>query len=252
MKMKYLSVLVAGTVLLAACQESAKEAPKPLTLDSDDKKASYAMGMSLGDRFRADEIALDEQAFAAGLNAGLSDGERLLATEEVQGVMQSFQQRQMEKMQKKIEAQSTTNKSEGEAYLAENAKKEGVVSTDSGLQYKVLTQGEGEKPTADSIVKVHYKGTLINGDEFDSSYARGEPVEFPVGGVIAGWTEALQLMTAGSKWQLVIPADLAYGESGAGPQIGPNSTLLFDVELLEVKAAPTAEEGEQADDGHAH
>jgi FKBP-type peptidyl-prolyl cis-trans isomerase len=252
MKMKYLSVLVAGTVLLAACKESAQEAPKPLTLDNDDKKVSYAMGMSLGDRFRSDEIALDSEAFAAGLNAGLSDGERLLTAEEVPGIMQAFQQRQMEKMQKKIEEQSAAHKTEGEAYLAENAKKEGVVSTDSGLQYKVLTAGEGEKPSVDSIVKVHYKGTLIDGTEFDSSYSRGEPVEFPVGGVIAGWTEALQLMPAGSKWQLAIPADLAYGESGAGPQIGPNSTLLFDVELLEVKEAPKAEEGEQAHDGHDH
>lgn len=250
MKMKYLSVLVAGTVLLAACQESA-EAPAPLTLDNDDKKASYAMGMSLGDRFRSDGIDLSIDAFTAGMSAGLTDGERLLETDEVQEVMQAFQTRQMEKMQKDMEAKSTTNKTAGDAFLAENAKKEGVVTTDSGLQYKVVTAGDGEKPSLESIVKVHYKGTLIDGTEFDSSYSRGEPVEFPVSGVITGWTEALQLMPAGSKWELVIPAELAYGESGAGPQIGPNTTLKFDVELLEVKEGPKPDAGAEGDsDAH--
>ncbi len=127
------------------------------------------------------------------------------------------------------------NQTEGEAFLTENAKKEGVVVTASGLQYKVLEAGEGDSPMPSDVVTVHYRGTLVDGTQFDSSYDRGQPATFPVGGVIAGWTEALQLMKPGAKWQLVIPADLAYGERGAGQVIGPNSTLLFDVELISVE-----------------
>ena len=160
---------------------------------------------------------------------------REMTAEEIAETMQAFQQQQMAKMQEEQAAAGAKNAEAGEAFLAENGKQEGVVTTDSGLQYKVVTKGDGAKPKADDLVSVHYKGTLLDGKEFDSSYKRGEPAEFGVNQVIPGWTEALQLMPVGSKWELVIPADLAYGPGGAGGDIGPNSTLQFEVELLEIK-----------------
>jgi FKBP-type peptidyl-prolyl cis-trans isomerase len=139
------------------------------------------------------------------------------------------------KQDEKKHAAGEANKKDGDAFLAANKGKEGVVTLPSGLQYKILTAGKGPKPTADDSVVCNYRGTLINGTEFDSSYKRGEPATFPVGGVIKGWTEALQLMPVGSKWQLFVPSDLAYGERGPSPEIGPNSTLIFEVELLSIQ-----------------
>jgi FKBP-type peptidyl-prolyl cis-trans isomerase FklB len=139
------------------------------------------------------------------------------------------------------------NKAEGEAFLAANKSKEGIVTLPSGLQYKILTEGKGPKPTAADTVVCNYRGTLINGTEFDSSYKRGEPATFPVGGVIKGWTEALQLMPVGSKWQLFIPSGMAYGERGAGADIGPNATLIFEVELISIQEKPKAEEKKDQD-----
>jgi FKBP-type peptidyl-prolyl cis-trans isomerase FklB len=138
-------------------------------------------------------------------------------------------------MMSKVKVVGEKNVKEGETFLAANKKKEGVVTLPSGLQYKILKTGDGPKPTKDQTVKCHYRGTLIDGTEFDSSYKRGEPTEFPVGQVIKGWTEALQLMPVGSKWQLFIPSDLAYGPNGAGQMIGPNVTLIFDIELISIK-----------------
>jgi len=149
--------------------------------------------------------------------------------------IQAFQKEMQAKMVAEMQALAAKNKAAGEAFLAENAKKEGVVVTDSGLQYKIIEEGEGPSPGPSDMATVNYRGTLIDGTQFDSSYDRGQPATFPVGGVIAGWTEALQLMKPGAKWQLFIPADLAYGERGAGKDIGPNSTLVFDVELLSVE-----------------
>jgi FKBP-type peptidyl-prolyl cis-trans isomerase FklB len=154
----------------------------------------------------------------------------------VQQVMQDFQKKMMAKQMAAREEGLGKNKAEGEKFLADNKKKEGIKTTASGLQYKVITAGTGKTPKATDTVKTHYRGTLINGTEFDSSYKRGEPAEFPVNGVIKGWTEALQLMKEGAKWQLFIPSELAYGERGAGRDIGPNSTLIFDIELISVKA----------------
>jgi FKBP-type peptidyl-prolyl cis-trans isomerase len=156
--------------------------------------------------------------------------------------MQQLQKTHTERMQAEQKAAADKNLADGEAFLKENATKEGVVTTESGLQYKIVTAGDGPKPGAGDVVKVHYRGTLLDGTEFDSSYKRGEPVTFPVGGVIPGWVEALQLMPVGSKWELYIPSGLAYGPGGAGNQIGPNSTLKFEVELLSIepKEAPEA------------
>ncbi len=247
MKFMYLPVAFAGVLALSACNQKAateseeatdqadKVSDASATLDTPEKKVSYAMGLSLGDRFRTDAIKLDIDSFTEGLTAGSDDGERLMTPEEIAETMQEFQQQQMAKMQEEQAAAGTENAAAGEAFLAENSKKDGVVTTDSGLQYKVVDKGDGAKPKADDLVSVHYKGTLLDGTEFDSSYSRGQPAEFGVNQVIPGWTEALQLMPVGSKWELVIPADLAYGPGGAGNNIGPNSTLQFEVELLEIK-----------------
>ncbi|MGI9285545.1 MAG: FKBP-type peptidyl-prolyl cis-trans isomerase [Pseudomonadales bacterium] len=242
MKLFFLPVAFAGVLALSACEQKAAEPETTekaddasAALDTQEKKVSYAMGLSLGDRFRTDGIKLDIATFTEGLTAGSNDSERLMTPEEIAETMQAFQQQQMAKMQEEQAAAGAKNAEAGEAFLAENGKKEGVVTTDSGLQYKVVTKGDGAKPKADDLVSVHYKGTLLDGKEFDSSHKRGQPAEFGVDQVIPGWTEALQLMPVGSKWELVIPADLAYGPGGAGGDIGPNSTLQFEVELLEIK-----------------
>ncbi len=257
MKSIYLPVALMGVLALSACDQK-KEAPEDATettgeaastLDTQEKKVSYAMGLSLGDRFRTDSIKLDIPTFTDGLTAGSNDSDRLMTPEEIAETMQAFQQQQMAKMQEEQAAAGAKNAEAGEAFLAENGKKDGVKTTESGLQYKVVTEGDGAKPKAEDLVSVHYKGTLLDGKEFDSSYKRGQPAEFGVNQVIPGWTEALQLMPVGSKWELVIPADLAYGPGGAGGDIGPNSTLQFEVELLEIKDKEAAEaEAEAATD----
>ncbi|HKL27262.1 MAG TPA: FKBP-type peptidyl-prolyl cis-trans isomerase, partial [Desulfuromonadales bacterium] len=165
----------------------------------------------------------------------LSGHEPRLSEEEMIAEIQAFQQQLQQQQMEKIQALAEENKVESEAFLKENAEKEGVVVRDSGLQYKVIEPGEGESPEVDSVVTVHYRGMLVDGTEFDSSYSRNEPATFPVNGVIPGWGEALPLMKEGAKWKLFIPADLAYGESGAGEQIGPNAALIFEVELLSIE-----------------
>jgi len=159
----------------------------------------------------------------------------LMTEEEIRESLSALQKELMEKQAEKTKLMGEKNKKEGEAFLAENKKKEGVVTLPSGLQYKVIKEGTGKQPSADATVETNYRGTLIDGTEFDSSYKRGQAATFPVNGVIAGWTEALQLMKEGAKWQLFVPANLAYGERGAGNVIGPNATLIFEVELISVK-----------------
>ena len=263
MKLIYLPVALMGVLALSACDQKEESAPEEATeksadasdanskLDTQEKKVSYAMGLSLGDRFRTDSIKLDIPTFTDGLTAGSDDSERLMTPEEIAETMQAFQQQQMAKMQEEQAAAGAENEEAGKAFLAENAEKDDVKTTDSGLQYKVVTEGDGPKPKADDLVSVHYKGTLLDGTEFDSSYKRGEPAEFGVNQVIPGWTEALQLMPVGSKWELVIPADLAYGPGGAGGDIGPNSTLQFEVELLEIKDKEAAAAAAEAAAGAA-
>lgn len=191
-------------------------------------KVSYALGMSVANNILASGVKdLNIDEFVNAVKAMLTNQQPSLSFEEAQQVLTEY----FTKLQ---DEQIKALKADGEAFLAENAKKEGVVTLPSGLQYKVITEGNGNKPTADQQVKCHYEGTLINGAKFDSSYDRNEPAVFPVNGVIQGWVEALQLMPVGSKWELYIPYNLAYGERGAGQSIPPFSTLVFTVELLEI------------------
>lgn len=236
MKTAYVVGLFAGTMLLQACNETKVEVPPAeITLDSEIKKVSYGIGLGLGERFKNDNIDVDIDVFSQAIKDGLSGADPKMSQEEVVTVMQAYQQKKLQERQQEQQAAAEKNKAESEAFLAENAKKDGVVVLESGLQYKVVTAGKGAKPSATDEVEVHYKGTLIDGTEFDSSYKRGSTVSFPVNGVIAGWTEALQLMEEGSKWELYIPSDLAYGPGGTGGAIGPDAALVFDVELVSVK-----------------
>lgn len=200
-------------------------------VETEQEKISYALGVFFGQNFARQGLEINTPAFMQAIEDVLTDTKLKLSPDELKAVMTTFQEQQ----QKKQNNQAKSNKANGEKYLAENKKKEGVKVTESGLQYKVVKQGEGKKPSSDSQVVVHYRGTLIDGTEFDSSYARGEPVTLGVDQVIQGWQETLPLMAEGSKWQIVVPSDLGYGARGAGGTIGPNATLLFDIELIEVK-----------------
>ncbi len=204
-------------------------------LATDDQKFSYSVGFQVGtqiqQQFGQNDTVVDPETFAQGVRDALSNSETKLTPEEMQAIMQAKQEEQVAAQQ----AIAVENKSKGEAFLAENKEKDGIVVTESGLQYKVVTAGEGKQPTADSTVVVHYSGRLIDGTEFDSSYKRETPATFALSGIIPGWGEVLQLMKEGAKWEVFIPAQLGYGERGAGGAIGPNETLVFDIELLEVK-----------------
>ncbi|MDO7873569.1 FKBP-type peptidyl-prolyl cis-trans isomerase [Hymenobacter sp. ASUV-10] len=208
-----------------------------MTLDTNQQQVSYIIGRDLARNFAQQGLDLDIDILAAALKEGLAGQPMRLNQEQVQAAMMQLQE-QLGGAEEDDDDTSTpdsmNNKAEGEAFLAENANKPGVTTLPSGLQYEVLTEGSGPKPTPRSSVTTHYHGTLINGNVFDSSYQRGQPATFGVNQVIAGWTEALQLMPEGSKWRLYIPSDLAYGKRGAGRDIGPDSALIFDVELLKV------------------
>lgn len=208
----------------------------PMNLDTHKAQVSYIIGRDLARNFAQQGLELDVDTLSGALKEGLQGLPNRLTQEEMQAAMQQLQEQLggPDDDQPDPHSMSTNNKAEGEAFLAENAQKAGITTLPSGLQYEVLTQGTGRKPTLNSSVTTHYHGTLTNGTVFDSSYQRGQPATFPVNGVIAGWTEALQLMAEGSKYRLYIPADLAYGKRGAGRDIGPDSALIFDVELLKV------------------
>ena len=201
------------------------------------QRLSYSIGADIGSNFKRQELDLDAKALAAGLADALA-GKTALTEAEMRETINKFREELMAKAQVKDKAVGEKNLKDGEAFLAANAKKPGIKTTASGLQYKSLKAGAGKSPKATDTVKVHYQGTLIDGSVFDSSIERGQPASFPVNGVIAGWTEALQLMKEGDKWQVFIPAKLAYGERGPqGSKIGPNSVLIFDVELLAIEKA---------------
>jgi FKBP-type peptidyl-prolyl cis-trans isomerase FklB len=221
----------------AATKTGTASKDQPVTaLTTSKQKASYAIGMNWGTGLHRQAIDVDTASLLQGMKDGLAGGKTLLTEDEARAALMQLQKEMQEKQQAKAAAEGEANKKEGEAFLAANKSKEGVVTLPSGLQYKILTPGTGPKPTATDSVVCNYKGTLINGTEFDSSYKRGEPATFPVTGVIKGWTEALQLMPVGSKWQLFIPSDLAYGARGTpGGPIGPNATLIFEVELMSIK-----------------
>ena len=221
----------------AAAKTGTATKDQPVTaLTSTKQKASYAIGMNWGTGLHRQGIDVDSAALIQGMKDALAGGKTLLTEDEARAALMQLQKEMQEKQQAKAAQEGEANKKEGDAFLAANKSKEGVVTLPSGLQYKILKEGNGPKPTATDSVVCNYKGTLINGTEFDSSYKRGEPATFPVTGVIKGWTEALQLMPVGSKWQLFIPPDLAYGARGTpGGPIGPNATLIFEVELLSIK-----------------
>ena len=189
----------------------------------------------MGSNLKRQDVPVDPAILARGLKDGLAGSKTLLTDDEAQAAIMEVQADLRKKQQEKMQEAGAANKKEGESFLAENKAKQGVVTLPSGLQYKILKEGTGPKPTAADSVVCNYRGTLVNGTEFDSSFKRGQPATFPVTGVIKGWTEALQLMPVGSKWELFIPSDLAYGERGPDPAIGPNATLIFDVELLSIQ-----------------
>ncbi|HUO14292.1 MAG TPA: FKBP-type peptidyl-prolyl cis-trans isomerase [Verrucomicrobiae bacterium] len=216
----------------AAKKPSARTAP--LVLKTDREKESYAMGMNLGTGLHRQGMMLDPALVARGIRDAQNGGKTLLTEEEAHEALTKLQGEVREKLESKSKGEDTSNRKAGEEFLAANKSKPGVVTLPSGLQYKILKEGTGPKPTADDTVSCEYKGTLIDGKEFDSSAKHGGPATFPVSGVIKGWTEALQLMPVGSKWELFIPADLAYGDRGAGADIQPGDTLIFDVELVSI------------------
>ncbi len=200
-------------------------------MDTEKEKLSYTMGQQIGTGILQDKLDVDADTVALGITHSLKGEKSLLEPEEMRKVIENFQQT----MQAKADEAKGANIQVGEEFLTDNASKEGVQTTESGLQYLVITSGEGAMPVAEDTVDVHYEGSLLNGTVFDSSIKRGEPATFPVGGVIPGWQEALKLMNVGSKWKVFIPSALAYGENGAGGSIGPNETLIFEMELLSIK-----------------
>jgi len=218
---------------LAACSSLAIAEDAVKTLETKEQKVSYGFGLMLGKRMGNDLPELNMDSFVQGVRDAFAGNAQLMTDAEVAQLLSDYQREQQEKHMEKVREQSEANKKAGEDFLAANKNKEGVVTLESGLQYKVIAEGKGIQPGPTDKVKVHYTGSLISGEVFDSSVERGQPVTFPVNGVISGWTEALQLMPSGSKWQLFIPSELAYGATG-NRSIGPNETLLFDVELIEV------------------
>jgi FKBP-type peptidyl-prolyl cis-trans isomerase len=215
------TLLLIGNV--AAAQK--KAAPK-----TEKEKISYCIGAVIA-KNQLQEIDLNQTFLFQGIKDILNNATPVLTEKEMEEALAAFQ----EKMAKKMQLKADKNKKNGEAFLAQNKSKEGVITLADGLQYKIIKNGDGPKPTATQTVKVHYRGTFIDGTEFDNSYKRGEPIEFPLNGVIKGWTEALQLMPVGSTWQLFIPSDLAYGPEGRGASMPPNSVLIFEIELLSIK-----------------
>ncbi|OGS20024.1 MAG: hypothetical protein A2252_01895 [Elusimicrobia bacterium RIFOXYA2_FULL_39_19] len=226
--MVFAFVLSAGA-LTAAAQEGGSE------LKTQKDKVSYSLGWDIGQTFKKQLIEVDADILLAGLKESLTDAKCKMTDDEMKETMMALRTEIQEKRTKQASEQGANNKKEGDEYLKKNLKQKGVKATKSGLQYKVIKEGKGAKPKATDTVKVNYKGTLIDGTEFDSSYKRGEPATFPINGVIKGWTEALQLMNTGSTYELYIPSALAYGENGAGGTIGPNAVLIFTVELISIE-----------------
>jgi FKBP-type peptidyl-prolyl cis-trans isomerase FklB len=219
----------------AVCIASIGLAQDKAQLKDQKDKASYSIGYDIGETFKKQNVELNPDALFSGMKDALAGKEAAMTKEEREKTLQAFQKEMMEKQIAASKEAATKNAAEGEKFLAENKKKDGVKTTASGLQYKVLKEGSGPSPKETDTVVVQYKGTLIDGTEFDSSYKRNEPASFQVNRVVKGWIEALQLMKPGAKYQLVIPSSLAYGERGAGQLIGPNATLVFEVELLSIK-----------------
>lgn len=217
-------------------QAAAAKSPDGFELKTEKDKASYAIGMNIGTNLKRQSEVIDAAVVERGMKDALAGDKTLMTEDEAKAALVALQASMRKKQEEQVQQMAETNKKEGDAFLAENKTKAGVVTLPSGLQYKILTEGTGPKPAANDSVICNYKGTLLDGTEFDSSAKHGGPATFPVSGVIKGWTEALQLMPVGSKWQLFVPSDLAYGQRGAGGGIAPNSTLIFEVELVSIKS----------------
>ncbi|GMG86194.1 FKBP-type peptidyl-prolyl cis-trans isomerase [Biformimicrobium ophioploci] len=267
MKKAPLALAVAMGIVITGCVKKEQAAPEAaeVKLETQEQKVSYIIAEDMARRLKMQDITLDPKIALLALEDVAADRDSRLSDEEKQETLMSFQKDMQAKQQElmaereaEFKASGEKNLAEGKAFLEENAKKEGVVSLDSGVQYKVVREGEGPKPTAESVVEVDYRGTLIDGTEFDSSYSRGQRAQFPVGSVIPGWTEILQLMPEGSKWEVFIPSEHAYGPGGAGGQIGPNATLQFEIELHKSNVEQKAEEGDaeqgaqENHEGHNH
>ena len=237
-----------GAAQSQPAQAAPPSAPSSSTSSLSEKdKFSYALGMNLGTNLHKQSVPVNPDMLVQGMKDAMGGGKMLLTEDEARAAVMEMQKQVQSQMQEKAKVLGEANKKEGDAFLAANKSKEGVTTLPSGLQYKVITNGTGPKPKADDTVVCNYKGTLIDGKEFDSSYKRGEPATFAVNGVIKGWTEALQLMPVGSKWQLFVPPDLAYGDRGAGADIGPNATLIFDVELMSIEKKEAADKAPAAE-----
>jgi FKBP-type peptidyl-prolyl cis-trans isomerase FklB len=245
--MKYVAVVTFGCILVlssASAQKSKPAKPAAATksgpaLTTTKDRLSYLIGFDVGGKllndFKQRGVEVSNDVFLRGMADALKGNKSVLPDSIAQAVSSAFQKEMMDKQQEAMMIAAAKNKAEGEAFLAANKTKDSVVTLPSGLQYKILSAGTGKSPLATDTVVTNYRGTLIDGTEFDNSYSRGEPATFPVNGVIKGWTEALQLMKEGAKWQLFIPSSIAYGDRGAGQRIGPGATLIFEVELIKVK-----------------
>ncbi len=232
---RFSSLLTITFFAIVACK--GQESTKNISMDNQNDKLSYSLGVNIANSLK--QQGLDSIVNPSALHAAIADvvgGKDLqISEDEAKKTLEDFFKAKQEEQQAQAAAQGVENEAKGKQFLADNASKEGVVTLPSGLQYKIIKEGNGAKPGPTDKVKTHYHGTTVDGEVFDSSVERGEPISFPVNGVIKGWTEALQLMPVGSKWKLFIPSELAYGARGAGPKIGPNSTLIFDVELLDIE-----------------
>lgn len=262
MKLRYLTVLAMGFLITPLSSIGAENAAQPnpaqpaaslpateaqssKKLETDKDKLSYSLGQNIGQSIKRQHVDVDLDLLAKGIADSLSDAQSLLTPEEVEVVMQNFRKKQTEEMSKRRQEQAQKNLDEGKKFLEENKKKEGVKTLPSGLQYRVVKEGTGNTPKPTDKVTTHYSGKLLNGTEFDSSYKRNEPTTFPVTGVIQGWQEALLLMKEGSKVELFIPSELAYGQSGR-PGIPPNAVLIFDMELISIEKEETVKEAPAA------
>lgn len=228
-----LLALAAGLLMAPAAPLAAESPAEGLTTEKE--RVSYAIGLNLGLGMARQGMDLDVDLLVQGLRTAIAGEDPLLDEQEVLAVLQAFQQRMIAQQKEQMAEQAEEGERRSAAFLAENAQREGVVTRESGLQYEVITEGTGPSPTLEDRVTVHYRGTLVDGTPFDSSYDRGEPATFPVGGVIPGWQEALPLLSVGAKWKIFVPPALAYGEQGAGGLIGPNEALIFEVELLAIE-----------------
>jgi len=239
-KLISLVIFVAIATMVSCQMPKAKTQEAPVTkkeLEKEQSKYSYALGLDVSMNFKQRDMDVDQKYFLAGFKAGMAGKSDIMTEEEKAAALQEFQTKMIKKMQEDMTKKASGNKEKGKKFLEANKKKEGIKVTASGLQYKVITEGKGGKPAAEDMVEVHYKGTLLDGTEFDSSYKRKQTAKFPLNRVIKGWTEGLQLMSKGAKYMFYIPSDLAYGDRGNN-KIGPGETLTFEVELISFEKAP--------------